>query len=650
MHTFLIKSLILSLVLLLSCSLLACSSETRRESSVHMLENRVRAPEFPEGLDWLNTTEPLKLADLRGKIVILDFWTYCCINCHHVMVDLKRLEAKYPDELVVIGVHSAKFTSEKDSENIRQAVLRHQLEHPVVNDKHMAIWQSYGVRAWPTLVLIDPEGYAVGFRSGEGVYEVFDQALQQLITLHSEKGTLQPDKEITAIQPMDLSEPERLLSFPHKIEVDEKKQRLFIADTNNDRIVVVDLKSNQILDFIGSGETGRKDGGYSTAQFDKPTGLWLEGEQLYVADTENHLIRRVSLTMKSVQTIAGTGYQSRERNREGDSLQVALNSPWDVLVHQGVLYIANAGSHQLYRMDLESGHLEPHAGSGRENRVDATISKAQLAQPSGLTTDGEKLYFADSEVSAIRSAPLGKNGSVRTLAGGELFEYGLVDAVGLDARFQHPLGVAYSNGKVYVADTYNNVIRAVTVADNSVSTVFGSGEDGMVDGSALEASFDEPKGIEIAGDTLYIADTNNHIIRTANLSTGEVNTIKLRMPLALSAAATMELFGSVNEEITLSSAAAGNSISLNISLPDGTKLNPLAESLLVIRADGQEDRTVPIESQKTMIEIPKGKFTLGMIIYYCDADNEGLCYVKSTAAQVRYTDDGANSIELAIED
>jgi len=123
---------------------------------------------LPTDLVWLNTAKPLRLEELRGKFVLLDFWTYCCINCMHVIPELKRLEKGYPTELVVIGVHSAKFSNERLTDNIRQAILRYEIGHPVVNDKEMQIWRSYAVRSWPTLVLVDPEGYVIGAYSGEG--------------------------------------------------------------------------------------------------------------------------------------------------------------------------------------------------------------------------------------------------------------------------------------------------------------------------------------------------------------------------------------------------------------------------------------------------------------------------------------------------
>src|SRR5437870_11806110 len=151
---------------------------------------RVSAPELDGAVAWLNTAGPIRLRDLRGKIVLLDFWTLCCINCIHTLPDLARLEKKYPKELVVIGVHSAKFDNEKNSESIRKAILRYEISHPVVNDARMAIWRNYAVRSWPTLVLIDPEGYYLGRVSGEGNYQLLDEVIGKLVQIHRAKKTL----------------------------------------------------------------------------------------------------------------------------------------------------------------------------------------------------------------------------------------------------------------------------------------------------------------------------------------------------------------------------------------------------------------------------------------------------------------------------
>lgn len=640
-------------MLLLSGMLMGCSAAGVETSALNQPQEQVRAPEFPKGLEWLNTSEPLTMADLRGKVVLLDFWTYCCINCIHIMPDLKKLEAKYPDELVVIGVHSAKFEGERETENIRQAVLRYELEHPVVNDNQLRIWREYGVRAWPTLVLVGPDGYVVGARSGENIYDTFDQAISQVIAHYDAKGEINRDP-IAKIRPEMETERRALLNFPGKVLADGAGNRLFIADSNNNRIVVVSLDNNEVTNIIGSGEAGLDDGGYMEATFDKPQGMAIDGDTLYVADTENHAIRRIDLKEKTVTTIAGTGQQARAFNKSGPAMTTALNSPWALVLQDNTLFIANAGSHQLWRMDLEKGFVEPHAGSGRENRTDGSLGQAALAQPSGLTTDGTKLYFADSEVSAIRAADIDQSGSVETVAGGELFEFGDVDARGLKARFQHPLGVAYKDGWLYVADTYNNKIRRIEVKSGKAETFLGNGEGGMRDGKGERATFDEPGGVSILGNKLYIADTNNHLIRVADLETREVTTlIKSNMERLTEQQA--HIADREAMELPLQQIKTGTStVRFDLKLGPGLKLNDLATSTITWQlGDGTPQRR---EVKGFPLEISLGDIAANTTlradysIYYCTNDNRGLCYFGegSLLLPIEVSTDGDSSAKITI--
>lgn len=631
---------------------LATACAPAPEGTENMNQARVRAPEFPAGMEWLNTTAPLTMKDLRGKVVILDFWTYCCINCIHIMPDLKRLEAKYAGELVVVGVHSAKFTTEQATENIRQAVLRYELEHPVVNDNRMRIWNEYAVRAWPTLMLIDPEGYIVGYHSGEGIYDIFDEAVGKLVAEFDAKGQIKREP-IAAISPESRRARSALLNFPGKLLADEGSARLFVADSNHNRIVVISLRDESILALIGSGAAGLQDGSFAEARFNKPQGLALDGDILYVADTENHAVRRVDLKHETVETIAGTGAQARAFNQSGPARTTALSSPWDLTLHAGTLYIANAGSHQLWRLDPGSMLLEPHAGSGRENRFDGPLPEAALAQPSGLATDGTWLYFADSEVSAIRAASIARDGEVKTIAGGELFEFGAQDGVGLRARFQHPLGVTLHEGKLYIADTYNNRIRIVDPADGRVGTFLGSGKAGMADGAARSASFDEPGGLSVAGGKLYIADTNNHLIRVADLKTGDVTTLMPRDMARLKPAALNE--GPVTKLTEKVVHPGESTLRLELALPRGMKLNTLAPSAFTWRvgdgaAQSREGIGFPFDIPLGVIDGPTS-VRIDYSIYYCDEGNEGLCYFRdgSLLLPLRVDSDAPALIRLPIE-
>jgi len=481
------------------------------------------APEFP-ALDWLNTDRPLRMDDLRGKVVVLDFWTYGCINCQHVIPDLKRLEEKYARELVVIGVHSAKFEHEGDTDNIRRIILRYELEHPVVNDKDFAVWRTYGVQAWPTLVVVDPAGNIVGQRSGEGIYETFDEVIGSLVAEFDARGQI--DRTPLAFKLEKEMVPETVLSFPGKVLADAQGGRLFVADSNHNRIVIADLETYRVLRVVGGPESGFADGDFASARFFRPQGMALrtDGAVLYVADTENHAIRAVDLGGETVETVAGTGRQTRTYpGIGGPGTAVALNSPWDLEMVGGYLYVAMAGSHQLWRMDLASGVIEPWAGSGREGISGGPLASATLAQPSGLTADGEWVYFADSEASAIRAAGLeAGGGKVRRIVGTGLFDFGDVDGVGDWARLQHPLGVGYNpgDGLLYVADTYNSKIKAVDPETREARTLLG--------GDGADPLLYEPGGLDVAGGRLYVADTNNHAVRVVELDTLETSTVTLQ--------------------------------------------------------------------------------------------------------------------------
>src|SRR5882724_8476929 len=270
---------------------------------------KIRAPELSGGRGWLNTDKPLSLAALKGKVVLLDFWTYGCINCMHIIPDLKKLEKKYPNELVVIGVHSAKFENEKDTENIRRIVLRYEIEHPIVNDADFAIWRSYAVNAWPTRYLIDPGGYIIGKLSGEGGYAALDKAIADSIAEFRGRGELNEAPLKLVLERAKVGD--LPLAFPGKIVADQKSERLFIADSDHNRIVIAKLDGT-LLETIDTGSHGAQDGSFQQATFFRPQGMVLAGETLYVADTENHLIRQVDLKSKTVKTIAGTGAQSAQ--------------------------------------------------------------------------------------------------------------------------------------------------------------------------------------------------------------------------------------------------------------------------------------------------------------------------------------------------
>jgi len=435
---------------------------------------------------------------------------------------LRKLEKKYANELTVIGVHSAKFPNEKETYNVEKAVRRYQLEHPVINDGQFQVWQQYSCRAWPTLMFIDPQGNVIGKHEGEMSFEAFDGLIGQMVAEFDSEGILKRQlMTSTYVRPEDTA-----LSFPGKVLADGPGDRLFIADTNHNRIVVTSL-DGAVRRVIGSGEEELTDGSLAESAFNHPQGIALEGETLYVADTGNHAIRRVDLAAGTVETIAGTGEQGHSREGRRPARSMELCSPFDLLEHQGTLYIAMAGIHQLWSMDLADGMIGPFAGTGGEAITDGLLAKAELAQPCGITTDGVKLFFADSETSSVRSADIDPAGKVRTIVGLDLFVFGDKDGSDHNVRLQHPIGITHHDGVLYITDTYNHKVKRVLPAMRSAFTVLGNGAAGHVDGAAEQAQFSEPSGISFANGKMYIADTNNHAIRVAGIESGVVSTLEI---------------------------------------------------------------------------------------------------------------------------
>lgn len=640
------KALMLSVLLTLVASLFRpILSDThaaikQEKSKMPEYGGKVNAPEFPEGMEWLNTEHPLSIRQLKGKLVLLDFWTFCCINCMHIIPDLKKLEHKYANELVVIGVHSAKFPAERGTENIRQAILRYEIEHPVVNDHEMQIWQAYTANSWPTLFLIDPAGKVVAYMSGEGVYAQLDGIIAKVIAAFDAKKLI--DR-----RPLDLKlerqrTPTSVLAFPGKVLADEKSKQLFISDSNHNRIIVLSLDDSSVKEVIGSGEIGLKDGGFETSAFNHPQGLALDGSVLYVADTENHALRAIDLAKRTVATIAGTGEQLQHRvTFGGQARDTALSSPWDLTMQNGILYIAMAGPHQLWQMNPKTGGIAPYAGSGQEARIDGRLAEAALAQPSGITSDGKKLYFADSEVSSIRSADLDPNGRVDTIVGEDLFEFGDRDGKGSVVRLQHPLGVTYSEGWLYVADTYNNKIKRVSAKERSSETFVGTGENGMKDGD--RATLNEPSGVSVAFGKLYVADTNNHLIRVVDLKTRRTETLQIK-GLEKLRPRKVKQFAGETIELPLQSIEPGDAtLNLKLELPDGYKLNAQAPTSLTINASAGQvvNLTEQVFSNPRFpvtvpIKVSEGEGVLraDFVVYYCEAVKESLCFFKEARVSI----------------
>ncbi|WP_128377586.1 NHL domain-containing thioredoxin family protein [Streptomyces cavernae] len=454
---------------------------------------RVRAPELIGKGGWLNTGEhQYTLADLRGRIVVLDFWTFCCVNCLHVLDELRELEEKHRDTVVVVGVHSPKFVHEAEHQAVVDAVERYGVEHPVLDDPELATWKQYAVRAWPTLVVIDPEGYVVAQHAGEGHVHAIERLVTELEAEHAAKGTLRRGDG-----PYVPPEPEpTVLRFPGKV-LALPNGNLLVSDTTRHQLVELGADGETVVRRIGSGTRGFADGGATSAGFNEPQGLALLDEgTVVVADTVNHALRRLDLATGEVTTLAGTGKQWWQGSpTSGPAGEIDLSSPWDVALFGGRVWMAMAGVHQLWTYDPAEGTVAVAAGTTNEGLVDGPGAEAWFAQPSGLAATEDRLWLADSETSALRWVD--RDGVVHTAVGTGLFDFGHRDGAADQALFQHPLGVtALPDGSVAVSDTYNHALRRYDPATGEVTT--------------LATDLREPSDAVLVGGDLVVVESARH--------------------------------------------------------------------------------------------------------------------------------------------
>jgi len=520
---------------------------------------RPSVPGFDGATAWLNVERPIELRDIEGRVVLVDFWTSCCINCIHTLPTLASIEEEFREEpVLVLGVHSPKFEEEKNPERLREFIRAQSIAHPVAVDAKMTIWDSWGIRGWPTLALIDAEGKLAWIASGEPDRAELVGAIKEALAEARAKNALAKGP-LKGLRPE--ATPPGPLRYPGKV-LALAKGGLAIADTGHHRIVLTN-QAGAVEQVIGTGTAGASDGGATSASFRLPQGLTEVDGALYVADTGNHLLRKIDLATRVVSTVAGTGSLGAEPLGAGEKegREVALRSPWDLLHHAGAVYVALAGSHQVGVFDPKRGTMRLYAGSGAERRVDGTALEAAFAQPSALATDGKNLFVLDSETSSVRAIEFA-SGQVRTVVGVDLFVFGDVDGDASKARLQHPLGLTYGKNALFVADSYNGKIKRIDPAKGTTTSII--------------TGLGEPGGITIEGADLIIADTNHHrIVRraiTGNDAPRSLALAGLEPPAPKSSSASPPAptlaFASVRAP-----ASGRSTLHLDWGLPKGTALN-----------------------------------------------------------------------------
>lgn len=626
--------------------------ETPPQESAMQITNLHRAIVQQSG--WLNVSRPLTAEDLKGRIILLDFWTFCCINCIHIIPDLQFLEHRFGDDLAVIGVHSAKFKNEQDSENIRQAILRYGIAHPVVNDFDFSTWQRFGVRAWPTLVLINPAGIIEAVYSGEGHREELERDIERLQRKYA--GTLNRDTLPLALE-KDKTPPS-ILSFPGKIAYTENfdgKPALFISDSSHHRIVVAGLDGT-ITQTIGAGTPGREDGDFAHARFNGPQGLAYADRALYVADTQNHLLRKIDFASGIVETLAGTGTQGSERAaRNAHALKTPLASPWDVAFYPDTshLAIAMAGTHQIWSYDTKEKTVSVIAGNGRESIDDGALTVNSLSQPSGLSVLGDRLYFVDSETSSLRML---EKGEVKTLIGTGLFDFGYQEGPRGKGLLQHPLGLFADESGIYIADSYNHSIRRYDPKTGALSNFAGHGARGKDEGTPEKAAFNEPNDIQKIGGVFYVADTNNNAIRVIDPAKNEVRSLGLAEPAR---EAPVEFSATLpNLEMLPEIALAGEKpATLHLALASGWHINDEAPSYLALFAVEGDAHILTASFNRDALKkgaaqlpplVAGKKYRLQGTLYYCENKEGAQCLIKSVDGTVKTAKDGKNTLTVGV--
>jgi len=645
-------------------------------------------PEFPASAagGWLNVRRPLTLSrDLRGKVVVLDFWTYCCVNCMHVLPDLARLERRHEGEaLAVVGVHSAKFDNERDPDAVRNAVIRYDVSHPVVSDGEMALWRGLGVSSWPTQVVVSPSGRVLAVFTGEGHARDVEDLVSAALGVYGERGELDASPLPVALErERDPRLARSPLRYPGGVAVDGRGGRLFVSDSNNHRVVATDLGGRFLFEVGGNGP-GLRDGGLAECALNRPQGLAYDAERdvLYVADTENHALRLVVLSSGAVTTLLGDGSRGGDYVGGRAGRAQRLNSPWDVAIGgDGRVFVAMAGSHQVWSYDPATGEGRAFAGDGYErNRNGASGAASSFAQPSGLAWAAAEgvLYVADSESSSVRSVRP-DTGATRLRAGGDaliednLFQFGDQDGAGGRARLQHPLAVAaLPGGQVLVADSYNHRLKVLDPATNAVTTVAGSGTPALRDGAGPAAALSEPGGLAVAPDgTAYVADTNNNAVRVlTGIASGRASLRTLELsgvprprvdPATAPPADAGGAAGRVPPGAEVVSAgprarAAGARLSVTLRLPDGYHLTRGANSgVRAYRGDASAAARLSERRGTLTAELPVpgdgdpagDEVQAVATVYYCR--DEDVCLFKQVAFVVGVAPDGDATVALSYD-
>lgn len=446
---------------------------------------------LPASLQWLNAAEP-PAATRRGWLTALAFVNAGSAWSMQRLQDLQALCARYPQRLRALAVHVPRFDHEREARRMLRRIHRHGVRLPVALDADWVAWQQFGLRVWPTVLLVDAAGRVVARIEGDGPLVELEAPVQAF------ESDAAPEGDGPSASPR-AREPDSPLRFPVGLAVND--QYLYIADSGRHRVLEC-THAGRIVRQFGSGDEGFMDGILGQAAFRRPHGLTLLREMLYVADAGNHAVRRINLRSGDVDTLCGSG--RRGEPREGqvfDPRAVSLDAPQAVAVTGDQLHIALAGDNRIWSFDLGRAHLTFRAGSGELAVRDGAGAAAAFAQPVALAAVQQKLYVCDGAGSAIRAMQLREN-SVQTLVGQGPWEFGHADGPRAIAQLQEPQAIALDPDAplLWIADTGNDRLRSLRL---------GGGE---LTSHLLPQPLHGPAGLAVGAGAVWIADTDAHAV------------------------------------------------------------------------------------------------------------------------------------------
>ena len=585
---------------------------------------------------WLNVSRPLENSDLKDRLILLDFWSYSCVSCIQNLPEIKKLEEQFGTKLTVIGIHSGQFANEKDPVAIKKALIRYDISHPVIDDSDLKIWNSFEVKALPTLVLINPRGNIVKTYVEEDL-ENIKSDIKHFIS----KYKFQVNREPLPILPEKFNTIGNVLSFPTKLEYASDfsyKSRhlpvIFISNSGQNSIVASSLSGEMVLK-IGSEKKGFEDGSFDVASFNSPQGMAYRSGKLYVADFGNNALREIDFKDGVVRTLIGSGIRGDIISEDLDAKDVNLASPTDVEFFKNELAISNSATHQILSYNIKNNMVSAIAGNGSKGAADGKYPENSLAQTSDMSAFGKKLYFVDASSSALRV--LNENGEVETLLGGNLEKSGHKNGSKDKALLQHPLGVLADDTGVYISDSYNHKIRKYDFSSKQIRDLVGKNRGDKI-GSSSASEFDEPEGMIAVLDRFYLADSNNNRIVVLSRGSFSTDLLNVMPPLKLPKEGFLQYLPNLqkSEDLEVKSDAE---LSIKIDLKDGWKINedgPSFVNLLELTKSNEANLVSSFDwhavksKEMKLSKLKDGKtYILQGSIYYCENKQNALCYIKS---------------------